>query len=160
MIQKDHLQALDDSVQILGGIVFAVSDIGHDRGALLAGGGEGGVHALPGGAIEEDDVVHPAGFLGPNADPGVIGAAGIAYHQLAGDAEAADHTRHQGCVVKADALFLCQHRVQDRQIAAFDRGGPLIVVAEVFDNIVVNGGHLLQGIGDAPWSDPWPSPGY
>ena len=79
----------------------------------------------------------------------MVGGAGVAHHQLAGHALAAEHAGHQSGVVKADAGLLLQHGVQHGQVAALHGGSQLVVVGHVLDHVVVDELHLLQGIGGA-----------
>ena len=131
-------------IEIFDGVVLAVADILHDRVALLAGRCEGGIHALPGFAVEHDGTVHPAGFFGPDADPCVVRRAGIANHQLAGNALAAEHGGHQSGVIEADALLFRQNRVHHGQVAALDGGSLLGVVHQIAHHEVIDRANLLQ----------------
>ena len=97
-------------------------------------------------AVEEDGPVDPAVFLGPDADPGMVDAAGIAHHQLAGYLLGPEHGGHHGRIVEADALLDFQNIIQIGQIAALDGGCLFLVIGHILHHIVVNRRHLFQGM--------------
>lgn len=133
-------------IRVFHGIFAAVSDIfGNGFGTVV--GGQGRIHEYPVFAVEFDNIVHPSGFSEVNADPGMIGFAGITDFQFRRNGLGAQQCGHQRGIVEADAFLFFQYRVNIRHIVGGCILGFIVVIGNIPDHIVIAVLHVVQIVG-------------